>query len=166
MNFPEKTVGVPARSHLPRRGLSALETLVAATLVLAVIGFIAPLVVQSARIWKQTQHFQFAVDELSGQMDRLIALSSDDRAEAMDRLTVSMAAGEVLDDVTLAGRVVRDDDGRRIILTIDWTRIGNPPPVRLVAWIDPLPSGRRRTSRPKTTSMNPRAGTEVTEAKR
>ena len=121
-----------------RRGVMLLEVLVAAGLVMTLITVAVPVFLHSARIWKQTQHYQFAVDELSGQMDRLIAMPAGQRESALQTLSVSESIGEVLGEVTLNGNVVDDSDGRRIELSIDWPRIGTPPPVRLVAWIEPL----------------------------
>ena len=120
-----------------RNGVSTIECFVAATLVLSILGFVSPLVVRSARIWKQTRHYQFAVDELAGQMDRLVAMTDAERSEQIEQLRVSDAVGEVSDDARLVADIIDDNDGRRIELSIHWNRIGDPPPVRLVAWIDP-----------------------------
>jgi len=138
---PPKRVNVKKRltrkPHM-RNGLVLLETVVAAVLVLAMLSVAAPIVIRSARIWKQTRHYQFAGDELSGQMDRLIAMPTDARTKALEELSVSPEIHDVLHRATLDGKLVADADGKRIELSINWERIGDPTPITLVAWIDPL----------------------------
>ncbi|MCA9141078.1 MAG: hypothetical protein KDB00_30115, partial [Planctomycetales bacterium] len=124
-----KTQSVPKRR---RGGVALLETLIAAGAVLAMLGVAAPLLIRSAHVWKQTQHHQFAVDELSGQMDRLIEMSSQERSDAIGRLSVSPAVLDVLHDATLVGKLVSDGDGTRIELAINWQRVGDPQPIELV----------------------------------
>ncbi|QDV46999.1 hypothetical protein Enr13x_69080 [Stieleria neptunia] len=123
-----------------RNGLVLLETLIAAGVTLVMLSVAVPMVIRSARIWKQTRHQQVAADELSGQMDRLIAMSAEPRRQALEELTVSPVIAEVLHDATIDGTLVNDEHGKRIELSIQWTRAGDPLPVRLVAWVDPMPT--------------------------
>lgn len=120
-------------------GVALLETLIAAGVVVAMLSVAAPLVIRSARIWKQTQHYQFATDELSGQMDRLIALPANERDAALESLTVAPQVLDVLHNAKLSGKRISDQDGQRIELSLDWPRVGDALPITLVAWIDPLP---------------------------
>lgn len=135
---PNVASRVSRLSHRSRRALVLLETIVAALLVLALLSVAAPMIVQSARIWKQTRHYQFAGDELSGQMDRLIAMPAPARMEALEELSVSPEVSNVLHDAMLTGNVVQDDDGKRIELTITWEQAVSGPSVKLVAWILPI----------------------------
>lgn len=113
--------------------------MVAATLVVAMLSVAAPMVVRTARIWKQTQHVQLAMDELSTQMDRLIAMPAEIREVAIEEIAVSPEVSGVLNSAKLMASRVNDDDGDRIELAINWQRVGNPPPVRLTAWIGSVP---------------------------
>ena len=122
-----------------RNALVLIETVVAATLVMAMLAVAAPMVIRSARIWKQTRHYQIAGDELAGQMDRLVAMPAEQRERALEQLTVSAGVLDVLHEAKLEGKVVHDEHGRRINLSINWQRQGAPPPVTLTAWINPLP---------------------------
>lgn len=133
-----------------RHGVALLETLIAAGAVLTMLGVVAPLVIRSARLWKQTQHYQFATDELSGQMDRLLSMSADDRNDALEQLSVSPAIQDVLHEATLIGKRVSDIDGTRIELSIDWQRVGPAKPITLVAWIDPRPGPGQSDERADT----------------
>lgn len=141
----ESQGGQPRHQHEgqpvpPRqRGIATLEMLIAALLVVTMLSIAAPLVVRTTRVWKQTRHHQLAGDELSSQMDRLIAMTGDERQSAMENLAVSEPIRQVLHDVTLVGQQEQDNDGKRIRLMINWERLGDPPPIELVAWVDPLP---------------------------
>jgi hypothetical protein len=143
------------QSPTSRTGLVLLETVIAATIVLAMLSIAAPLVIRSARIWKQTRHVQFAADELSAQMDRLIAMPADDRIQALSRLSVSPASREVLHEATLEGLLMDDENGKRIRLSIDWQRGGDRMPITLLAWIHPF-----ATSLTDSVSANRDAGAE------
>lgn len=148
-----------------RKGLVLLETIVAASMVMAMLVVATPMVIRSARIWKQTRHYQFAGDELAGQMDRLIAMPADARAEALGELTVSTQVQAVLHEATLEGTMLQDDNGKRIELSINWKRVGTPKPVTLVAWIDPLPDSTPNQLNPDdaTTDNESGDGTEENE---
>ena len=129
----------PKPKRPARNALVLLETIVAATLVMAMLAVAAPMVIRSARIWKQTRHYQFAGDELAGQMDRLVAMSAEERERALEQMTVSPDVQDVLHEAALEGKSLQDEDGKRIQLSINWQREGAPRPVTLIAWIDPLP---------------------------
>lgn len=121
-----------------RRGSTLVECVVAAGMVLAMLMVAAPTVVRVGRIWKQTTHHQLACDELNAQLDRLIALPSEQRESAIKSLAVDDAVAEVLHDARLVATVTADDVGKRIELTIDWERVGDPPPIKLTGWITPF----------------------------
>ncbi|WP_372895405.1 hypothetical protein [Stieleria sp.] len=131
-----------------RNALVLLETLIAAGVTLVMLSVAVPMVIRSARIWKQTRHQQLAADELSGQLDRLIAMPAEPRRQAIEQLSVSPAIADVLHDATIEGTLVDDDDGKRIELSLQWTRAGDPLPVTLVAWIDPLSTTSAESSSP------------------
>lgn len=120
-----------------RTGAALLDAVVAAGLVMVTVSVAAPMVVQSARIWKQTRNFQIACDELAGHMDHLISMPSDLRGEALQTLTVDPSLSELLDGVSINGKLSEQDDETRLELSINWKRIGDPPPVILVGWVKP-----------------------------
>ncbi|WP_233903152.1 type IV pilus modification PilV family protein [Stieleria maiorica] len=146
-------MATPKQSKRRRpRGLVLLETLIAAGVTLVMLSVAVPMVIRSARIWKQTQHQQFAADELSGQMDRLIAMPTEQRSQAMENLTLSPEIQNVLHDATIEAVLIDDQDGKRIELSIDWIRVGAPPPVTLVAWINPFPEATEPAAKPADTN--------------
>lgn len=122
-----------------RRGLVLLEVVIAAGLVLTLMAVATPVVFQTSRIWKQTRNHQLALDELNGQMDHLLMLSAAEREAALESLEVSSTVAAILEEATLEADLISDSDGKRIELSIDWDRIGDPPPLTLTAWVAPLP---------------------------
>lgn len=130
-----------------RNGAALLDAVVAASLVMLTIAIATPTVVRSARVWKQTRNFQMACDELAGQMDRLIAMPSDLRSEALEQLSVRPELSTLLPNAKLAGRLIESQEDTRLELSINWQRTGNPPPVTLVAWVNPI----NGSTQPKTT---------------
>lgn len=121
-----------------RNGAALLDAVVAASLVMLTMAIATPTVVRSARIWKQTRNFQIACDELAGRMDLLVAMPSEQRAEALAQLSVRPEVSALLPSVKIEGRLIESEDDTRLELSIDWQRIGNPPPVTLVSWIKPF----------------------------
>ena len=128
----------------PRRGFTLVETLVAASLTITLLAVAAPIMVRSAKTWQETRHHQFAADELSAQMDRLLSLPPSERTAALETLSIDDEVPRVLVDALITSQWVNDSDGERIVLAIDWRRLGDPPPVTLTAWVDSMPIGDRQ----------------------
>ena len=61
------------RTH-SRRGLTITEVVVAATLVVSMIGLVAPLTVRIGRVWQSTRQYRLAFHELANQMEFLSSL--------------------------------------------------------------------------------------------
>jgi hypothetical protein len=133
-----------------RRGFALLEIMVAATLVMTGIAVIAKLSVASGRMWMQTRHERLAMEELSNQLEFLMSLAPSDRESAMTDLSPSDHVAESLSNATLIAKPIRDIDGSRIELTVQWGDKSEPSKddeavlqgrlrrMSLVAWIDPL----------------------------
>ena len=127
-----------AKRSSRRRGGVLMEVLVAAGLVMTLLTVATPTVFHISRVWKHTRHVQLAHDELNAQLDRLVAMDDEARATAIDKLQVSPEIAAVLEDAALTCRRRDDASGDRLALSINWKRLGDPPPLTLVAWIRPL----------------------------
>jgi hypothetical protein len=86
-----------------------------------------------------------AVEELSSQLDRLVALPNGMIDEALKGLTPSDAAADSLPGVTLEAKRFDDRDGQRIELSIDWDRGRPSKPMRLVGWLADIPASEPET---------------------
>ncbi len=128
-----------------RQGLTFTEVVVAATLVVSMIGFVAPLTVRIGRVWQSTRQYRLAFNELANQMELLTSLGVSGCDAALTNLKPSANAAKSLPDVRLGGQLIRNQDGTRLLLSIDWDRGSQSVPLSLVGWLDtdsvePLPT--------------------------
>ena len=118
------------------RGASTVtELVVAASLLVSLIGASVPLVVKSGRLWQETREHELAIDELSNQLERLTALPDADRDIAIAELKPSNTVQATLVDVRIESQTIRDKAGERLLLTIDWDRTVDAKPLSLVGWL-------------------------------
>lgn len=122
-----------------RCGSSVLELIVAGSLLVVSVSIVGLGTVSSKRMQQDGRHYRLVVDELSNQMEHLLALSSVQRQAAIMALEPSEFV-DALPGVNLAAELIRDEHGSRLKLSIDWQRIGEAPPVELVGWLDSLPT--------------------------
>lgn len=136
-----------------RGGFTLTELVVAAILLVSVMAVVAPLTVRSGRLWRDAQHRQLAMDELSNQLERLIALPRPQRQAALNELAPSEHLKLALPNATITAETIRDDDGARLVLSLTWNQqaslqstapqgasLPQPAPITLVGWLDPMPS--------------------------
>lgn len=129
-----------------RRGYAMTDLVVAATLLVGIISFVAPLAVRSGRLWQDSRHYRLALDELSNQLERLTNMDEARRKAALAELSVSSQVRDRLPNPVLHGRSIDDSDGARLVLQLQWDRVGPAKPLTLVAWIDPLPGAEEETT--------------------
>lgn len=125
--------------HL-RRGLTLTEVVVAATLVVSMIGLVAPLTVRFGRVWQSTRQYRLAFNELANQMELLTSQGVSGCDAALATLKPSTSTAKSLPDARLEGELVRDQDGTRLILSLDWDRGSKSVPLTLVGWLDTNPA--------------------------
>ena len=77
------------RARIGRRGYTMTDLVVAATLLVGIMSFVAPLAVRSGRLWQDSRHYRLALDELSNQLERLTSLDEGERDAALAELSVS-----------------------------------------------------------------------------
>jgi Tfp pilus assembly protein PilV len=130
---------MPQWNCFRRRGVSTIEVLVAASLLMSVIGVSSSLVSRITKVYQATRHYQIAVNELANQMEVLTILSESEQKNTLKNLSLSPPVAEVLPNAKIEGRIIEDDSGARIVLSIRWERGSNAPPIELVAWLDTMP---------------------------
>ena len=135
------------------RGTSALEVIVAFTLLSSVLAFSTPLVVRHGRLLTAQRDYRLALDELSNQLERLSAFPSAELPAAMEQLAPSEFAAARLHGAELKGELGPADIGQRLTLRLSWDEPQRrAAPVTLAAWI--IPDGQP-SSNPPTTSQQP-----------
>jgi Tfp pilus assembly protein FimT len=121
------------------RGFTSTELVVASSLLVALMGVVGPLAVRNSRLWIESRHHQLALEELTGELERLTAMDSTARAKAIESLKPSGLLLNAAPDATIEAETLWDQDGERLVLTLRWNRGDHPrAPLRLVAWLDPL----------------------------
>lgn len=137
--IPSSKVEARYQSHAKSRrsGTTLAEMLVAATLLITGLTLISKGFVQTQRIWQETRHHQLALDELANQIDRLTAIPATERAASLASLQPSESIQNILTNAILQGEAINDEDGDRIVLSLDWKRVGPAVPVTLVGWLRP-----------------------------
>lgn len=118
-----------------RHGTSATEVIVAATLLLSMIGLVVPTTVRAGRIWRDSRHYQIAMNELSNQFEYLSSLSDADRTSALAQLQVSEQARRSLLDASLDASLATNEDGVRLTLSLNWDRGVEANPIKIVGWL-------------------------------
>ena len=126
INAPESSI---------RGGVTTAEVLVAATLLLGMIGVVVPTTVRAGKIWHDTRQYQLATNELSNQFEMLSSLSPDELSETLKQLKVAEHLEARLPNASLTGALQQDADGYRLTLEINWDRGANAQPLRLTGWL-------------------------------
>lgn len=125
-----------------RSGSTALEALVAFTLLSAALTFATPLVVQHSRLLKAQRDYRLALDEVSNQIERLSLLPTDELSGALSQLKPSELTVAKLPGAELGGKLDDSDIGRRLTLRLSWQSQGSPTTVSLTTWLLPASPGR------------------------
>ena len=123
-----------------RAGTTLAEVLVALSILLTLFTVSTVAVVRIARIWRQTSHHELAMDELSNQMERLLATPEDEVTAAIENLKISDSVGRSLPNTTLSAKRIQDDLGERIVMSMNWEQPASQPTLQLVAWINAIPA--------------------------
>ena len=132
------------KKHKSRRGVSITEVLIAATLVVSTIGMFAPMSVRIGRVWQSTRQYRLAFNELANQMELLTSLGVARCEAALPSLKLSSQIADALPDSQLNGELVSDEDGTRLILSLNWDRGSKSEPLSLVGWLDVIPTSKEQ----------------------
>jgi Tfp pilus assembly protein PilV len=133
----------------PRSALAVVEVLVAASLIVSIIGVMSTLVARSKRVQQSTRQYQIASQELANQLDVLTRTDAASLANALNAIRPTESIARSLPDVQLTGRLLDDSDGKRVELSISWSRNvagAVAQPLRMVAWVPNANRGARQTS--------------------
>ena len=125
------------RNSETRRGSATIELIVAATLLITGLSLLGTVAFRTGKLWQDTRHYQLAMDELTNQLERLTSLDESEIDEQLAELTVSTAVQDDLPFAKLSGRKFSDENGTRVLLEIEWDRLGSSEPLTLVGWISP-----------------------------
>lgn len=124
------------RPHARRRGITAVEVIVAFTLLSGLLSVAASLIVTHGRMVTAQRHYRLALDELTNQMEHLTSLDASELPAALEALEPSALTSESLKGVHLEGEATPTEAGQQIVLRIWWDEPQRrEAPVRLVGWV-------------------------------
>lgn len=124
-----------------RFAASALETLVAFTLLSCVLSVSLPLVVRHKRLLTAQQNERLALDELSNQLDRLCTMPLANLPEALHDLAPSPFLSARLSGATLSGEMNEESLGTRITLHLRFPDTKRAAvPLTMSTWVFPDPT--------------------------
>ncbi|MEO0529610.1 MAG: type II secretion system protein, partial [Planctomycetota bacterium] len=107
------------RNTKSRRGVTLIETIVSFSLLITVLSVTAPLMVRNTRLLADARAYRCATDELSDQLDALIAVPPEEQPAALEAIA-SETLRAPLSDARISGSIDEIDTGRRITLTLAW----------------------------------------------
>jgi len=122
-------------------GSANIEVLVAASLLIAVIGLLSSMVPRLGNVWKASRNNQLATHELANQLELLTAIPELQLSQALENLRVSPDLTDALHNAVLRHQLLDDASGRRIVLSIDWERTVDAKPISMVAWLPSQKTG-------------------------
>jgi len=125
-------------NHSRRSAVTLTELVVAAAITISAMSMITTLAVRSVRLQQDTRHQQLVIDDLSNELEKLTGLPAGEREAAIAELAPSDYLRSALPSVAITAETIRDGDGERLMLSLNWDRPGNPQPVTLVGWLHPL----------------------------
>lgn len=123
------------RTGFQRHGSMATEVIVAATLLLGMIGLVVPTTIRAGRIWQDSRHYQIAMNELSNHFEYLSSLDAAELATALKQLRVSDQARQSLLDASIEASLATKEDGVRLTLSLNWNRGGEAGPIKIMGWL-------------------------------
>jgi hypothetical protein len=130
-----------------RTGILQIEVMVSAVLLTAILGVLATLGHHLNRISIESRQYQMAVHALANQIEVLTAIPADTAQASLGSLQLPAEVTNTLGHAQLGAEWVQDEYGSRVVLSLQWDRAGEPPPLQMVGWLS-----RVAISNPSTNS--------------
>lgn len=127
--------GAMLRPHRRRSGVTMVEFVVSAMLLMTVMTFVTTLSFSIGLVWKDIGHHRVATNELTNQLEVLTRVPRGDVQQALDSLAPSPQCRRTLKEAKISGELIADSLGTRVVLQIDWKRRNPGEPIQLVGWV-------------------------------
>jgi len=133
------------RSINRHRGITMVECVVAASMLIVAMGTVTTMAFRLNRVWIDVAHQRIAMNELANTIEAITELPASEIDDAIANLQPSPESIASLYEPELTGQRINDKFGDRIALQLTWKSAHPIRPVRLVGWIDPVASDRERS---------------------
>ncbi|WP_153557229.1 hypothetical protein [Roseimaritima sediminicola] len=120
-----------------RRGLSIIEAVVAASMLVTLMGLFATTAYRVDHLWRDISRQRMALAELSNQLETITLLPPEEARQRVASLQVSPLAAEVLEEPVLTGEVLSDSGTQRVQLRLSWQRKQDRITMRMAGWLRP-----------------------------
>lgn len=120
-----------------RHGVTAVELIVSAVLLMAIMSFITTLGFRINLVWKDVNHHRIATGELSNQLEEITKMTPAEAKSAISILRPSSLCARSLPNPQLSGELIEDELGNMVVMRINWNRRNPGKPVELAGWILP-----------------------------
>lgn len=127
--------GAIDRTRHYRNGVTMIELIVSAVVLMTVMTFVTTLCFQINQTWKQIAQQRIATGELANQLESITRLTRTEAEHAIKQMQPSEACATVLVRPTLTGELVDDELGTRVRLQINWQRRFPGQPLELCGWL-------------------------------
>ena len=140
-------VRMTSRKSCLRAGFSLLELMVAGILLAAILASLGPTVYWIQRARRTTEQQQFAMLELSNQMELLFSRKDDLTSAALVELKLSAFAEQHLSEAAFTADLAGSGIDRKVVLSITWLDEAGQRvrPLKLSAWL-PAQAGSTETA--------------------
>lgn len=118
-----------------RNGALKIEAMVACVVLIVGMNIASKGIYRINHLWNDTHRYQFAINELSNQMEVITRLTTEQATDAIESLVPSKECIEVLGDPQLKGEIREDELGTRVTLKLSWLKT-HPKPPELSGWLE------------------------------
>ena len=119
-----------------RSGVTMIECVVAASVLLVAMGTVTTMSFRVGRLWMDVGNQRIAMSELTNTLELITELPRDEIDQALANLIPSPTAEARFDQPELIAERVRDEFGDRVILSLSWNAAYPIRAVQLVGWIE------------------------------
>ena len=123
------------RRHQYLKGITTVELMVSAIVLLGIMSFVGSLTVRINGVWKDIVQRRVAVCELTNQLEHLTLSDEKKIEQKIDSLQPSVHCRNSLRNAKLSATIRDDQLGKRIVLAINWDRTHAGKPVELSGWL-------------------------------
>lgn len=123
------------RHSKKQKGITTIELMVSAAVLLGIMTFVGSLTVRINGVWKDIVQRRVAVCELTNQLEELTRQDEKELDQQLDSLEPSIHCSNSLRGAKLSATVRDDQLGKRIVLSINWSRTHAGKPVELSGWL-------------------------------
>lgn len=124
----------PTRLGVQRCGLTSLEVLASATILMSLIAISSLLILRSARVSKETRLRMIALQEVANALHTNLATGKSENPSEPKSWPLSKLVSDFWPDAQMECQLIQDESGEKIQITLFFDEKRELLPIRLVGW--------------------------------